>query len=55
MEKMYELNLRNVLTVLEQQMASTKFNGQFKYTPYEEYDCKGDQVHSHLMSAYWAS
>jgi hypothetical protein len=55
MEKTYELNLRDVLTVLEQQMASTEFNGQFEYTPYEEYDCKGDRVHSHLMSAYWAS
>ena len=55
MEKTYKLNLRNVLTVLEQQMASTEFNGQFEYTPYEEYDCKGDWVHSHLMSAYWAS
>jgi Plavaka transposase len=55
MEKMYELNLRDVLAVLKQQVASAEFNGQFEYLPYEEYDGKGDRIHSHLMSAYWAN
>jgi hypothetical protein len=55
MEKTYELNVRDVLAVLEQQVGSTEFDGQFEYTPYEEYDPQGDRVYSHLMSAYWAN
>jgi hypothetical protein len=55
MENTYELNVRDVLAVLEQQMASTEFNGQFEYMPYEEYDHKGSRVYSHLMSVYWAN
>ena len=55
MEKTYELNARDVLAVLEQQLTSTEFNGHFEYMPYEEYDPQGSRVYSHLFSAYWAN
>ncbi|KAF8802530.1 hypothetical protein BYT27DRAFT_7226421 [Phlegmacium glaucopus] len=55
METSYELNTRDVLAILEQQISSTEFNGQFEYTPYQEYDSEGDRVYSHLMSGYWAT
>lgn len=55
MEKTYDLNTRNILTLIEHQLASTEFDGKVEYVPFEEYDCHGDRVHSHLMSAYWAN
>ena len=41
MQESYELNVRDVLSIFEEQLASKEFNGQFEYTPYEEYDQKG--------------
>ncbi|KAI9431742.1 hypothetical protein F5148DRAFT_961815, partial [Russula earlei] len=55
MEKTYDLNLQDVLGLLEQQLASTEFEGQFEYTPFQEFDFNGDCVYSHLMSAFWAN
>jgi hypothetical protein len=55
METSYELNTRDVLAVLEQQILTTEFNGQFEYSPYQEYDSEGDRVYSNLMSGYWAT
>jgi hypothetical protein len=55
MEQTYDLNLRDVLGLLEQQLASTEFAGQFEYAPFQEFDFKGDRVYSHLMSAFWAN
>jgi Plavaka transposase len=55
MEQTYDLNLRDMLGLLEQQLASTEFDGQFEYTPFQEFDSKGDHVYSHLMSAFWAN
>jgi hypothetical protein len=54
MEETYELNTRNVLTVLEQQLATTEFDGQFETTPYREFNAQGDRVYSNLMSGHWA-
>jgi hypothetical protein len=55
MEQTYELNMHDVLGVLEQQLASTEFEGQFEYAPFQEFDFKDDRVYSHLMSAFWAN
>ncbi|KAF8256689.1 hypothetical protein EI94DRAFT_1774920 [Lactarius quietus] len=54
MRESYELNLRNLFSVFEGQLASKEFDGQFKYTPYEEYDKDGSHVYSNLMSGNWA-
>jgi hypothetical protein len=55
MDATYELNARDVLEVIEQQLLTTEFNGKFDYAPYEEYDHKGDRVYSNLMSAIWTN
>ncbi|KAH9045837.1 hypothetical protein EDB84DRAFT_1633687 [Lactarius hengduanensis] len=54
MQDTYELNVRNVLSVFEEQLASKEFEGRFEYTPYEEYDKKGSRIYSNLMSGNWA-
>jgi len=55
MEEMYKLNTWDVLLILKQQLATSDFDGQIDYIPYEEFDAKGDRVYSNLMSGYWAS
>jgi hypothetical protein len=55
MEQTYELNMHDALGVLEQQLASTEFEGQFEYAPFQEFDFKDNCVYSHLMSAFWAN
>ncbi|KAI9507792.1 hypothetical protein F5148DRAFT_1276064 [Russula earlei] len=37
------LTCRDVLGLLEQQLASTEFEGQFEYTPFQEFDFNGDR------------
>ncbi|KAI9440158.1 hypothetical protein BJY52DRAFT_1206918 [Lactarius psammicola] len=53
MQETYELNVRDVLSVFEEQLASKEFDGEFEYMPYEEYDEKGSHVYSNLMSGNW--
>jgi len=45
---------QDVLSIFEEQLASKEFDGQFEYTPYEEYDEKGSCVYSNFMSGNWA-
>ncbi|KAH8979524.1 hypothetical protein EDB86DRAFT_3067015 [Lactarius hatsudake] len=54
MQEMYELNVRDVLSVFEEQLALKEFDGDFEYTPYEEYNEMGSCVYSNLMSGIWA-
>jgi Plavaka transposase len=54
MQESYELNVRDILSVFEEQLASKEFDGQFEYMPYEEYDQNGSRVYSNLMSGNWA-
>ena len=54
MEEVYELNARDVLATLEQQLGTTEFDRNFETTPYEEYDHAGHRVLSNLMSGSWA-
>jgi hypothetical protein len=55
MEETYELNARDALLVLEQQLATPDFDGQNDYVPYQEFDAQGDRIYSNLMSGRWAS
>ena len=54
MEGTYELNTPNALLLLEQQIATSEFDGQAEYVPYQEFDAKGDHIYSNLMSGDWA-
>ena len=38
MEETYELNAHDVLHVLEQQLATSDFDGQTDYIPYQEFN-----------------
>ncbi|KAI9430281.1 hypothetical protein H4582DRAFT_2113894 [Lactarius indigo] len=55
MEEVYELNTCNVLDVIQEQLATPDFRGQFNYVPYKEFNGKGEHVWSNLMSGQWAS
>ena len=50
----YELNTRDILRVLEQQLETSDFCNQTTYIPYQEYDASGNRVYSNLMSGDWA-
>lgn len=54
MEQEYELNTRDILAVVEQQLATSEFDGKFDYTPYQEFGPTGERVWSNLMSGHWA-
>ena len=54
MQVTYELSVRNVLSVFEEQLTLKEFDGHFEYTPYKEYDEKGFRIYSNLMSGNWA-
>lgn len=54
MEQVYELNARDALEVVREQLATQDFNNQFNYAPYKEFNGKGERVWSHLMSGHWA-
>ncbi|KAF8266366.1 hypothetical protein EI94DRAFT_1492495, partial [Lactarius quietus] len=54
MQESYELNVRDVLSVFEEQLVSRELDGQFEYMPYEEYDLNGSRIYSNLMSGNWA-
>ncbi|KAF8800253.1 hypothetical protein BYT27DRAFT_7227560 [Phlegmacium glaucopus] len=54
MEQQYELNTRDILSVVEQQLATSEFEGKFDFTPYQEFGPDGERVWSNLMSGHWA-
>ena len=54
MEQEYELNMRDILAVVEQQLATSEFDGKFDYTPYQEFGPNGERVWLNLMSGHWA-
>jgi hypothetical protein len=53
-EQIYELNARDVLAVIQQQLATTDFNKKFDYVLYKMYNSKGEHLWSNLMSGHWA-
>ena len=53
MQETYELNVWDVLAIFKEQLASKEFDGQFEYTPYEEYDENGSHIYSNFMSGSW--
>ncbi|KAF8257006.1 hypothetical protein EI94DRAFT_1774697 [Lactarius quietus] len=54
MEQVYELNARDVLDVIQDQLATIAFKDQFDSTPYQEFNSNGDRIWSNLMSGHWA-
>ncbi|KAF8257099.1 hypothetical protein EI94DRAFT_1774628 [Lactarius quietus] len=54
MQESYELNIRDVLSVFEEQLALRELDSQFEYMLYEEYDLNSSQIYSNLMSGNWA-
>jgi len=54
MTETYELSVRNVLHVVEGQLAEEEFDGRCDYTPYKEFDSQGNRVWSNLLSGEWA-
>ncbi|KDR82217.1 hypothetical protein GALMADRAFT_58542, partial [Galerina marginata CBS 339.88] len=54
MEEEYELNLRDILKVFEEELMSSEFKDDCDYAPYLEFDPQGDRVWSNLMSGDWA-
>ncbi|KAH9045906.1 hypothetical protein EDB83DRAFT_2507473 [Lactarius deliciosus] len=55
MEEVYELNTRDILEVVQEQLATSDFKSQFNYVPYKEFNGRGERVWSNLMSGQWAS
>jgi len=54
MDEEYELNLRDILKVFEEELMSSEFKDDCDYAPYQEFDPQGDRVWSNLMSGDWA-
>ncbi|KAN0140196.1 hypothetical protein V8E53_002092 [Lactarius tabidus] len=54
MEEVYELDARNFLAIIQDQLAMSNFKGQFDYVPYQEFNNKGEHIWSNLMSLQWA-
>lgn len=55
MEDEYELNMRDVLSVIEQLLATSEFKDKIEFIPYAEFDPNGDRVYSNLNSGLWAN
>ncbi|KAH9069689.1 hypothetical protein EDB83DRAFT_2505890 [Lactarius deliciosus] len=55
MEEVYKLNTRDILEVVQEQLATSDFKSQFDYVPYKEFNGRGECVWSNLMSGQWAS
>ena len=55
MDEEYELNLRDILKVFEEELMSSEFKEDCDYAPYLEFDPQGDRVWSNLMSGDWAN
>ncbi|KAF8263940.1 hypothetical protein EI94DRAFT_1703630 [Lactarius quietus] len=53
-DESYELNVWDVLSIFEEQLALKEFNSWFKYTPYEEYNENGSRMYCNLMTGDWA-
>jgi hypothetical protein len=54
MSQNYDLVFRNARTILLDQISLPELDGHFDYTPYVQYNEKGQRVWSNLMSGTWA-
>ncbi|KAI9449318.1 hypothetical protein BJY52DRAFT_1206403 [Lactarius psammicola] len=54
MEQTYKLNACDVLSIIQEQLATPDFKDQINYAPYKEFNSKGECVWSNLMSRHWA-
>ena len=51
MEEPYDLDAHDTLAIVWLQLATLTFKDQFDYVPYQEFNSKGEQIWSNLMSA----
>jgi hypothetical protein len=54
MSQRYELVFRDARTILLDQISLPELDGHFDYTPYIQFNEKGERVWSNLMSGTWA-
>ena len=54
MEEAYNLDARDILAVVREQLATLVFKDQIDYVPYQEFNSTGERIWSNLMSAQWA-
>jgi Plavaka transposase len=54
MSQHYELVFRDARTILHNQISLPELDGHFNYTPYIQFNEKGERVWSNLMSGTWA-
>jgi Plavaka transposase len=54
MTETYKLCTRDSRQVLQNQLATTQFEGKINLIPYRQFDGKGQRVWSNLMSGDWA-
>ncbi len=54
MDQTHELNTRDALQVIEQQLADPDFKNHCDYSPYMEFQPDGSRVWSNMMSGDWA-
>ncbi|KAF9526776.1 hypothetical protein CPB83DRAFT_870277 [Crepidotus variabilis] len=50
----YDLNFRDILKVVEEQLSSSEFDGVIDYSTYEEFTPNGERVYTNIMSGEWA-
>lgn len=50
----YELNVRDIVAVVEEQLSSPEFADCFHYLPYHDFNAKNDRIYSDLMSGEWS-
>ncbi|EAU82306.2 hypothetical protein CC1G_08918 [Coprinopsis cinerea okayama7 len=50
----YELNARDILSLVEEQFSNPEFESKIDYQPYREFTADGQPVWSNLMSGTWA-
>ncbi|KZP09744.1 hypothetical protein FIBSPDRAFT_963695 [Athelia psychrophila] len=54
MEDKHEVWFRDPRELIKNLLSNTDFDGEFDYTPYQEYDDSGSHRYQHFMSGNWA-
>ena len=54
MENEYEIWFRDPRLLFKNMLANSEFAGIFDYSPYRQFDDKGNHWYEHLMSGNWA-
>lgn len=54
MEDTHEVWFRDPRELIQNLLSNTDFDGEFDYTPYQEYDDAGNHRYQHFFSGNWA-